>query len=79
MREFDASIEMLTKAYEMDYTNHELLFEIATTYEEYNSNKTLGAELLSAIPDRSKRKSALNANYALTRIKRIKEDLFFGE
>lgn len=78
MREFNASIEMLTKSYELDYTNHELLFEIATTYEEYNSNKTLALNYYQLYLTEAKEK-ALNANYALTRIKRIKEDLFFGE
>jgi tetratricopeptide (TPR) repeat protein len=78
LREFDASIEMLTKSYELDYTNHELLFEIATTYEEYNSNKTLALNYYQLYLTEAREK-ALNANYALTRIKRIKEDLFFGE
>lgn len=77
-REFDTSIEMLKKAYELDYTNHELLFEIATTYEEYNSNKTLALNYYQLYLTEAKEK-ALNATYALDRIKRLKEDLFFGE
>jgi tetratricopeptide (TPR) repeat protein len=77
-REFDTSIEMLKKAYELDYTNHELLFEIATTYEEYNSNKTLALNYYQLYLTEAKEK-ALNVNYALDRIKRLKEDLFFGE
>lgn len=78
LREFDISIEMLKKSYELDYTNAELLFEIATTYEEYNSNKTLALNYYQLYLTEAREK-ALNANYALTRIKRIKEDLFFGE
>ncbi|HOI49956.1 MAG TPA: hypothetical protein PK167_11675, partial [Prolixibacteraceae bacterium] len=57
-------------------SNHEILFEIATTYEEYNSNKTLALNyyrvyLLEAKED------ARNAPYALKRITRLKEELFF--
>ncbi|HCE56915.1 MAG TPA: hypothetical protein DER09_03715, partial [Prolixibacteraceae bacterium] len=40
-RKFPESIAALQKANELDPTNIEALFEIATTYEEYNSNKTL--------------------------------------
>ncbi len=77
-REFDASVEMLKKAYELDYSNHELLFEIATTFEEYNSNKTLALNYYQLYLTEAKEK-ALNANYALGRITKLKEDLFFGE
>ncbi len=41
MRELKGSIEILNTAYELDYTNHEILFENSTTYEKYISNKTL--------------------------------------
>ena len=78
MREFELSIEMLQKAYELDPGKHELLFEIATTYEEYNANKTLALNYYQ-IYLKEAREKALNANYALERIRRIKEDLFFGE
>jgi tetratricopeptide (TPR) repeat protein len=78
MREFDQSVEMLTKAYELDPGKHELLFEIATTYEEYNSNKTLALNYYQIYLTEAREK-ALNANYALDRIRRIKEDMFFGE
>jgi tetratricopeptide (TPR) repeat protein len=77
-REFDTSVDMLKKAYELDYTNHELLFEIATTFEEYNSNKTLALNYYQLYLTEAKEK-ALNANYALGRITKLKEDLFFGE
>ncbi|HKJ79411.1 MAG TPA: tetratricopeptide repeat protein [Prolixibacteraceae bacterium] len=77
-RKFKESVEALKKAHEFDPSNPEVLFEIATTYEEYNSNKTLALNyyriyLLEA------GESGKNINYALTRIERIKEDLFFEE
>lgn len=76
LREFEESVAMLQKAYERNPSNHEILFEIATTYEEYNSNKTLALNyyrvyLLEAKED------ARNAPYALKRITRLKEELFF--
>ncbi len=77
-RKFKESITALQKSNELDPTNIEALFEIATTYEEFNSNKTLALNyyriyLLEA------GESGRNVNYALDRITRIKEDLFFEE
>ncbi len=77
-REFELSIQMLLKAYELDPENHELLFEIATTYEEYNANKTMALNYYQLYLTEAREK-ARNPHYALDRIERIKEDLFFGE
>lgn len=76
MREFEKSIEALKKAYELDSRKVEVLFEIATTYEEFNFNKTMALNyyktyLLEA------GEAANNADYALTRMNKIKEELFF--
>lgn len=76
MREFEKSIEALNKAYELDNRKVEVLFEIATTYEEFNFNKTMALNyyktyLLEA------GEAANNADYALTRMNKIKEELFF--
>lgn len=76
MRDFATSIEMLKTAQEYDPENFELLFEIATTYEEYNANKTLALNYYNLYLTGAKEK-ALNAGYALDRIRRIREDLFF--
>lgn len=75
-REFEKSIEAYKKAYELDNRKVEVLFEIATTYEEYNFNKTMALNyyrsyLLEA------GEGADNSTYALERIRKIKEDLFF--
>lgn len=77
-RKFKESIAALQKSNELDPTNVEALFEIATTYEEFNSNKTLALNyyriyLLEA------GESGRNVNYALDRITRIKEEMFFEE
>ena len=77
-RKFKESIEALEKAYEFDPEKHELLFEIATTFEEYNSNKTLALNYYRVYL-KEVGEGGENINYALDRITRIKEDLFFEE
>ncbi len=77
-RKFKESIEALEKSYELDPRNYEILFEIATTYEEFNSNKTLALNYYN-IYLKEAGESGRNVNYALDRITRIKEDLFFEE
>lgn len=77
-RSFEKSIAALRKANELDPTNYEVLFEIATTYEEYHSNKTLALNYYQ-IYLREAGEAAHNATYALDRMSRIKEELFFEE
>lgn len=75
-RKFEKSIAALQKAFELNQEKVEVLFEIATTYEEFDFNKTLALnyynEYLKTAGDKAK-----NADYALGRIKKIKEELFF--
>ncbi|MBN1820531.1 MAG: hypothetical protein JXR31_02855 [Prolixibacteraceae bacterium] len=77
-RKFEESIAALKESYEQDPTNFEILFEIATTYEEFNFNKTLALNYYRSYLIEGG-EAAKNINYALTRIERIKEDLFFEE
>jgi tetratricopeptide (TPR) repeat protein len=77
-RKFKESIAALQKANELDPTNAEVLFEIATTYEEYNSNKALALNYYRLYLKEAG-ESGNNVNYALTRITRIKEEMFFEE
>lgn len=77
-RKFEESIAALKEANEMDPTNHEVLFEIATTYEEFNSNKTLALNYYQ-IYLKEAGAAARNIDYALDRISKIKEDIFFEE
>jgi tetratricopeptide (TPR) repeat protein len=77
-RKFPESIEALKKSLELDSSNPEILFEIATTYEEYNSNKTLALNYYR-IYLKEAGEAGKNVNYTLDRMQRIKEDLFFEE
>ena len=77
-RKFKESIAALEKAHKIKPDKYEVLFEIATTYEEYNSNKTLALNYYNIYLKEAGEK-AKNVNYALDRIERIKEDLFFEE
>ncbi|MEN6452996.1 MAG: tetratricopeptide repeat protein [Prolixibacteraceae bacterium] len=77
-REFDSSITAYQEALKLDPTNVELLFEIATTYEEMRSNQTIALNYyqnyLKQAGEQAKR-----ADYALDRIKKLKEELFFEQ
>lgn len=75
---YKESLEALKKVNELDPRELEVLFEIAQTYEEYNNNKTLALNYyrlyLTEVGESGK-----NIDYALTRISKIKEDMFFDE
>ena len=77
-RMFKESIEALVKANHMDPSNKEVLFEIATTYEEFNSNKTLALNYYRLYL-KEVGESGNNVDYALTRITKLKEDIFMYE
>lgn len=75
-REYEKSIDALQKSFESNPENFEVLFEIATTYEEFNFNKTMALNYYSTYLKTAGEK-AKNSDYALTRMQKIKEDLFF--
>lgn len=77
-RKFEESVQALQKAYEMNTSKVEVLFEIATTYEEFNSNKTLALNYYQ-IYLKEAGEAGRNTDYALDRIEKLKEDLFFEE
>ncbi len=77
-RKFKESVDALEKAYKMNPKKVEVLFEIATTYEEFNSNKTLALNYYRVYLKEAG-EGGKNINYALDRIDKIKEDLFFEE
>jgi tetratricopeptide (TPR) repeat protein len=78
LRLFKESIEALQKAVELNPDKVEVFFEIATTYEEFNSNKTLALNYYQ-IYLKEAGEEGKNIIYALERIEKIKEDLFFDE
>ncbi len=77
-RKFEQSVEALKKAYELNPKKVEVLFEIATTFEEFNSNKTLALNYYRIYLEEAG-ETGKNTTYALERIEKIKEDLFFEE
>lgn len=77
-RKFKESIDALKNSYKYKPKDNEVLFEIATTYEEYNSNKTLALNYYRLyIHDANE--DDKNVDYALDRITKLKEELFFEE
>jgi tetratricopeptide (TPR) repeat protein len=77
-REYEKSIAALQKAFEYNHENFEALFEIATTYEEFNFNKTMALNYYSEYLKTAGIK-AKNADYALERMQKIKEEMFLGD
>ncbi|WP_340112428.1 tetratricopeptide repeat protein [Maribellus mangrovi] len=77
-RKFKESVKALEKAFEMNPDKVEVLFEIATTYEEFNSNKTLALNYYRIYLEEAG-EAGKNTTYALERIEKLKEDLFFEE
>lgn len=77
-RKYKESVDALEKSYNLNPKKVEVLFEIATTYEEFNSNKTLALNYYQLYLKEAG-EGGKNINYALDRISLIKEDLFFEE
>lgn len=75
-RKFKESVQALEKSHKMNPKKVEVLFEIATTYEEFNSNKTLALNYYRLYLQEAG-ESGKNIEYALSRIEKLKEDLFF--
>jgi tetratricopeptide (TPR) repeat protein len=79
-REFKKSIEAFNKAYQLDSTKCNALFEIATTYEEMQKDKTLAIKYYNAYLKAPKEDNAYFrklTEYALARKKKFKEDKIF--
>jgi tetratricopeptide (TPR) repeat protein len=77
-REFKKSIDTFKKAYELDSTKCSVLFEIATTYEEFQKDKTLALKYYDAYLKAKKDDNAYYSKlteYALARKKKFKEEL----
>ncbi len=79
-RNFKEAIEALQKSYELDTTKNEILFEIATTYEEYQKDKTPALRHYKAFLAKETAEQPLSESlkkYAIARIRKIEEDQFF--
>ena len=77
-RKFEESISALKKVNELDPEDKEVLFEIATTFEEFGKNRTIALNYYQ-IYLKEAGMSGKNSEYAQARINRIKEDMFFNK
>ena len=77
-RKFEKSIECYKKAYELDNRKIGVLFEIATTYEEFNY-KSVEALAYYRSYLKEAGEGGEHVDYALGRIKLIQEELFMNE
>jgi tetratricopeptide (TPR) repeat protein len=78
-RRFQDAIDGYQKALEYDSTRTQVLFDIATTYEEFNNNKTIALGYYREYLKRMGDSDNPNVDYALGRIRKIKEDLFMDQ
>lgn len=81
IREFKKSIEVFKKVYELDSTKCNALFEIATTYEEFQKDKTQAIRYYNAFLKAKKEDNAYFrklTEYALSRKKKFKEENSFN-
>ena len=77
LRMFPEAIKTYKKVREIDPTNYQVLYDIAVTYEEYNMNRTLALAYYQHFVQECNNEKSADLNYALDRIKRIKEEQFF--
>lgn len=78
-RKFKKSIDCYQKVLANDSTRTQVLFDMATTYEEFNNNKTIALGYYQAYLKRMGYSKNPNIDYALGRIRKIKEDLFMDK
>jgi tetratricopeptide (TPR) repeat protein len=78
-RRFQDAIDGYKKALEYDSTRTRVLFDMATTYEEFNNNKTIALGYYREYLKRMGDSDNPNVDYALKRIRKIKEDLFMDQ
>lgn len=75
-REFPQAIAAYRKVLELDPSDSEVFFEMATTYEEFESDKTVAFQYYRKYLENAG-KGALNEAYARNRMAKIREALFF--
>lgn len=76
LREFPQAMESYKKILELDPSDHEVLFEMATTSEEYIRDKTIAYRYYRQYLEKAG-KGAINEAYARSRMSKIREELFF--
>jgi tetratricopeptide (TPR) repeat protein len=78
LREFPQAMEVYKKILEIDPSDHEVLFEMATTSEEYMRDKTVAYGYYRQYLEKAG-KRAPNEAYARSRMSKIREELFFDD
>jgi len=77
-REFKKSIDAFQEAYHCNPLKSEILVEIATTYEEFDSNKKLALSYYRKYLKEAGNEG-MNAEYAQERIRKIEDEMSFGK
>jgi tetratricopeptide (TPR) repeat protein len=76
-RQFEKAVESYQKHYEMDNTNSDILYEIATTYEEFGDNKDNALAYYTKFIQQTIDKDDPKYEYAKSRILHLKENIHF--
>lgn len=76
-RQFEKAIASYKKHFELDNTNPNILYEIATTYEEFGKNKDNALAYYTKFIQQTNEKDDPKYEYAKSRILRIKENIHF--
>ena len=76
-REFEKAVIEYKKHIELDNSNPEVLYEIATTYEEFGDNKKKALKYYSQYINQTDDIGGERYEYAKSRILHIKEKIHF--
>ncbi|NOU61154.1 tetratricopeptide repeat protein [Marinifilum caeruleilacunae] len=76
-REFEKAVTEYKNHFDMDETNPEILYEIATTYEEFGDNKKKALKYYSQYINQTEDVGGERYEYAKSRILHIKEKIHF--
>jgi tetratricopeptide (TPR) repeat protein len=76
-RQFEKAVISYQNHFEMDNTNPDILYEIATTYEEFGSNKDNALAYYTKFIQQTNDKDDPKYEYAKSRILHIKENIHF--
>ncbi len=76
-RQFEKAVKSYQNHYEMDNTNPDILYEIATSYEEFGENKNKALTYYTMFIQQTNDKDDPKYEYAKSRILRIKENIHF--
>lgn len=76
-RQFEKAVASYKKHFEMDNTNPAILYDIATSYEEFGNNKTKALAYYTKFMQQTNEKDDEKYEYAKSRVLHIKENIHF--